>query len=146
VTHAANHGVHVYNCCVGNEIGETKLFLGENPTIDRDTVVKQPWCEYDENNFIIVPVVTLDAMLSNEEAIVADFDLLVIDVEGAELQVLEGINLEEWRPHMIIIETHDGNVDSRKSFHADAIKKHMSSQPYVQVQCDGLNTVYIRQV
>lgn len=49
-----------------------------------------------------VRVVTLDSIL--EENNVAAVDLLSIDVEGTELDVLKGLNLERYRPRLILVE------------------------------------------
>ena len=137
--------VKAYDCCVGDKDGITKLYLGENPTIDIETVRKQPWgTPYSEENYILRTVVTLDQMLL-EFCADSGFEVLSIDVEGAELQVLQGFDIEYWKPQMVIIETHEGNVDSRKSFHAVEINKYFSDFSYVKIQVDGLNTIYMRK-
>ena len=141
--HKANN-VKVINACVGDRCGTTTLWLGANPTIDHETMEKSPWGDkYDPQHSINAPVVTLDYQLAAEEW-PEEFDLLCIDVEGAELQVLRGVNLLRWKPKLLIVETHEGNVDSRKSLHSDAISAHIARLPYTKIQTDGLNTVWLR--
>jgi FkbM family methyltransferase len=58
---------------------------------------------------IKVPVMTLDQIL-REAGAPQWIDLLSIDVEGHELEVLQGIDLARWRPRLILIEDHVGNL------------------------------------
>lgn len=51
---------------------------------------------------IIVPARTLDSIL--EEASVSHIDLLSIDVEGTELEVLQGLDLQKYQPKLVLIE------------------------------------------
>jgi FkbM family methyltransferase len=51
---------------------------------------------------IDVPVRTLDAIL--EEAGEPQIDFISIDVEGHELEVLDGFDLARWHPRLILIE------------------------------------------
>jgi hypothetical protein len=49
-----------------------------------------------------VRAVTLDSIL--EDSNVEKIDFLSIDVEGTELDVLRGLNLERYRPRLILVE------------------------------------------
>lgn len=53
-----------------------------------------------------VPVRTLDAMLT--EAGVAKIDFITIDVEGGELAVLAGFDLDHWQPRVVVLENANG--------------------------------------
>jgi FkbM family methyltransferase len=139
------HDVVVSFCCVGDKDGVTKLYLNENPTIDEETVEKSPWGDrYLPDNYILSPVITLNTSLQTVQW-PHEFDVLSIDVEGAELQVLRGIDLEVWKPQMIILETHEGNPDIRRTFHVSILNEYMATQPYTKIQVDGLNTIYWRK-
>lgn len=138
------HDVKVINACVGDHVGITKLWLGDNPTIDEETMLKSPWdSKYNPDDFIMMPCTTLNYSL-RENNWPREFDLLCIDVEGAEMQVLDGLDFKRYEPYMLIIETHEGNVDNRKSFHAGTINDYMAHMPYRKIQFDGLNTIYWR--
>jgi FkbM family methyltransferase len=139
------HNVVVLNSCVGDINGEITLYIGENPTIDMETVERSPWgSTYDKGKFILSPVVTMDKSL-DELLVPKKFEVLSIDVEGAELQVLSGFDILRWLPRMVIVETHENNADSRKSFHADKINNYFADKPYVKIQVDGLNTIWIHE-
>ena len=58
---------------------------------------------------IDVPVRTLDDILA-EAAAPPGFDLLSVDVEGHELEVLSGFDFARWRPRLILLEDHVGNL------------------------------------
>jgi len=139
------HNVVVINSCVGDAVGETRLFTSENPTIDMETVERSPWGGvYDKGKFILSAVTTLDLSLEIL-SIPVGFEVLSIDVEGAEPQVLSGFNIRHWLPRMVIVETHEHNLDSRKSFHVDKINTYFAGKPYVKIQSDGLNTIWIHK-
>ena len=58
----------------------------------------------------LVPCLSLDEIMRGEDR---QIDLLSIDVEGAEIQVLEGCNLKKLRPRAIIAEDNAGGGDTR---------------------------------
>ena len=62
---------------------------------------------------IEVPVRTLDEVLIEARA-PAEFDFLSVDVEGHELEVLSGLDLARWRPHLILMEDHVGNLKKHR--------------------------------
>lgn len=57
---------------------------------------------YTEHNEITVPAKTLNAILNEVQA--GEIDLLSVDVEGAELEVLRGLNIEKYKPKLILLE------------------------------------------
>ena len=146
VTHA-NNNVKVLNVCVGDQFdeanGKVKLWIGSNPTIDEETMKLSPWDgdKYDPNKFIMSPCVTLNTSLVDED-IPHEFDLLSIDVEGAELHVLNGLDLHRWHPKMIIIETHNKHSIVTKSYNAHKIIEHVLLWPYEIIYDDTLNTIF----
>jgi FkbM family methyltransferase len=54
---------------------------------------------------VTVPVVRLDALLTDTGWDAASIHFLLIDVEGAERSVLETIDLARWRPWVIVVES-----------------------------------------
>lgn len=58
--------------------------------------------DYQQHKEITVPARTLNSILQEVEA--TEIDLLSIDVEGAELQVLQGLDLEKYKPKLILLE------------------------------------------
>lgn len=78
---------------------------GALSALDRDRMA--PGAEPER--VIEVPVRTLDDILADACAPVA-FELLSIDVEGHELEVLAGFDLARWRPRLVLLEDHVGNL------------------------------------
>src|SRR5205814_5378637 len=62
---------------------------------------------------IDVPVRTLDDILFEARAPLG-FDFLSIDVEGHELEVLSGFDLARWRPRLVLLEDHVGNLNKHR--------------------------------
>ena len=66
---------------------------------------------------IDVPVRTLDAILE-EAGAPPGFDFLSIDVEGHELDVLRGFTVARWRPRLILLEDHVGDLAKHRALKA----------------------------
>jgi hypothetical protein len=61
----------------------------------------------------MVPVRTLDDVLQEAKS-PAPIDFLSVDVEGHEIKVLLGFDFARWRPRLILIEDHVGNLDRHR--------------------------------
>jgi FkbM family methyltransferase len=62
---------------------------------------------------IMVPVKTLDSVL--EQAGAPDgFDFLSVDVGGHEIEVLRGFDIARWRPQLILLEDHVGDLSKHR--------------------------------
>lgn len=77
-------------------------------------------------------VLTLDSILYAEQRERIDF--ISIDVEGAELDVLAGFDLDRWRPSLALIEDHIEN---------ERIHRHMTAHGYKRVRRTGDNSWYV---
>jgi FkbM family methyltransferase len=86
----------------------------------------------------IVPVLTLTKVLEDSTASTIHF--LKIDVEGAEREVLEGIDLDRIRPWIIIVEATEPNstVVTRKEW-----ERLVTNRGYSFAYFDGLNCFYV---
>ncbi|MDA8297006.1 MAG: FkbM family methyltransferase [Actinomycetota bacterium] len=85
-------------------------------------------------------VVTLDAVLA--EAAPETIDFLKIDVEGAEREVLEGIDLARWRPRVITVEATEPN-SLRPAYRT---WEHLvTGRGYAYAATDGINRYYVRE-
>ena len=59
---------------------------------------------------IEVPALTLDSALADVEGVI---DLISIDVEGSELDVLAGLDLQKHRPRVLLVEANDAPAARR---------------------------------
>jgi FkbM family methyltransferase len=87
---------------------------GPLSSLDRNAVAPGSQTESE----IKVPVRTLDDILIEGEA-PQPLDFLSIDVEGHEIEVLRGFDFSRWRPRLILLEDHVGNLSKHffiKSF------------------------------
>lgn len=114
------------------EIAETGL-----STLDRATAEKHcqsGWAVTERK----VSVVTLNQIL--EQYVKGLIHFLKIDVEGAEKQVLQGLDLSRWRPWIIVIEaTKPGSSElDFRIWESFAV-----SEDYEKVYFDGLNRFYL---
>jgi FkbM family methyltransferase len=81
-----------------------------------------------------VPVTSLDVLLRDHRGGV---DFASIDVEGGELDVLHGFDLDRFMPRVLLIEDASAGKDRR-------VPEHLSSRGYVSAGWIGFNLVFIR--
>jgi FkbM family methyltransferase len=79
-----------------------------------------------------VPVATLDSLLADAGFSTVDF--VSIDVEGFELEVLQGFSLERFRPRLVLMEDRVRDL---------ARHRHMVGRGYKLVRRTGLNSWYV---
>lgn len=89
---------------------------------------------------IPVTAVTLDMVL--EQRVHQEIHFLKVDVEGAERQVLEGINLERTRPWIILVEA--TKPDTQEPDY-DTWEHLITDRGYAFAYFDGLNRFYVAQ-
>lgn len=82
-----------------------------------------------------VPLTTMDALL---EGHTGPIDFASIDVEGAELDLLDGFDLQKWRPRLIVIE----DISAGKNPVLDA---KLEACGYVLVAWLGFNQVRVHR-
>lgn len=139
--HAGNN-VTVIQCAVGSVNGETKMYLGESVTTS-EHVAKNNTFSYGNSpdNFVMTPVCTLNTALS-DLGIERDFDLLVIDVDGDEIEVLHGLKLGNWLPRMIIIETCKTTSNKGWDFNCIGIEARLKTL-YTEIYHDHINSIFV---
>lgn len=148
----SNHRKHDKVQHLQSAIGDRDDFVqishgGQLSTIRPDMVElfsKLPWSrEHHRDVWLTVPMTTLDKSLV-KFGIKEGFELLVIDVEGAELNVLKGFSIDKYKPRMVIIELHDINPDyASMSAEHDEIKSYFAPL-YAPIYKDQTNTIYKR--
>lgn len=84
---------------------------------------------------IAVTVRTLDDVLANANA-PAPIDFLSIDVEGHEVEVLQGFDMAHWQPRLILLEDHLLGLEKHR---------YITSRGYKLLRRTGLNNWYVPQ-
>jgi len=91
-----------------------------------------------------VQVATLDIELERLGA-PPGFEVLIIDVEGSEMDVLNGFTIREWLPELVVIEAYEKFRDKRLSTKAVGINEYMDRAGYTKIYSDRINNVYVRE-
>jgi FkbM family methyltransferase len=136
------HKVTTILSAVGSVEGLVNLYMGGvDSTIDKETLEKSPFgFTYDPENYMVACITTLNLSLPRF-GVRPGFDVISIDTEGAELQVLDGFDLDFWHPRLMIVETHVG-VPGR-DYHAKEIIERILSHGYTIADgSDALNTLF----
>jgi len=82
---------------------------------------------------IMVPTRTLDSILQEADAPVP-IDLLSVDVEGHEVEVLQGFDFEHWQPMLVLVEDHVGSLRTHR---------YLKSKGYRLLRRLGFNGWYV---
>lgn len=107
-------GTTLFACAAGSHAGETQLVIAHGVETLSTTTAESAHMERirrmgGTTEEVTVPVRTLNDMLT--EAGVEKIDFISIDVEGGELAVLAGFDLEKWKPRIVILENAQGKRD-----------------------------------
>ena len=106
-----------------------------------DSVSRQHSAAGIESVELTVPAVRLDALLSQRSWSESDdIHFLLVDVEGAEAEVLRSIDLRRWRPWILVIEATAPN--STTSTHAEW-EDGVLAAGYEYCLFDGLSRYYV---
>jgi FkbM family methyltransferase len=84
---------------------------------------------------VCVPYTTMDDLLEGNRH---DIDFAIIDVEGAEVPLLEGFDLRRHRPRLLLIED---ERDKQKT----PVESYMANQSYAQLGWIEFNRIYARR-
>ncbi len=128
----------VVNCAASSGEGEARFFVAEGVEAVSGldlTPERIEWVQRVGGTIreITVRTATLDSLL--EDAGFTELEFVTIDVEGHELAVLEGFDLETYRPRVVIIE--DNSVEGDMS-----VARHMADHGYVHFRRTGVNEWY----
>jgi FkbM family methyltransferase len=134
-----NRSTLVAECAVGDCDGEVTLNVpagGETlASVANDAWQRRRMEQAGGVQSIRVKQRRLDAVL--EEAAVSSIDFLTIDVEGYELPVLKGFDLNRWNPRIVILED---NSSGRN----EEIPLYMERLGYLRFKSTGCNDWYAK--
>ena len=96
-----------YNCAISNKSEVKTLFyqkeLSQLSTIEKDQAESVFQGNIKKRE---VQAFTLDAILDRDKFKNSKIDFLDIDVEGADLKVLEGLSFNKFKPELVCVEIH----------------------------------------
>ena len=144
-----NHKIHpkvkTYNCCIGNREGTVDFYVANTlSTYNTDYLNSEFWKnDYRGAVKTVVPITTLDKMLKENNSPIG-FEVLVVDVEGAESDVLQEFDINYWQPKMCIIESQELHPAKELSLRAPFINNYFEMANYSKIYCDEINSIYIR--
>lgn len=141
----------IIQSCVGNETGLIKLYTGYSLATVKPEIVdiynNIDWFKgiVDKGRFEEVNIDTLNNLLPKYN-IPQNFEVLVIDTEGSELDVLKGLNMNSieqcYFPKMIIIELNELSTEDTLKKDNDEILELLSFN-YKQIYSDEINSIFI---
>jgi FkbM family methyltransferase len=137
---------NVYNYAITNENKETGPFsVIHFNNYDRDWTASYSAIKVSQEYFNLIPAPnshtheiidvqykTLNSIIETEISEVKSIDILSIDVEGGELNVLYGLDLNKYQPKLILVENllNDSNVNNYLESNGYRLDKHISYNQY----------------
>lgn len=144
-----NNNVMVANLSIGLEEGPQKIYSnGILSSLDPDYaeigITKFNYPHYKED---LCFQLRMDTFLKNYN-VPYDFDVLVVDVEGREHEVFYSLDLNKWKPKMLIIEL----VDDHEYFQdksnvineARTLRNFIQMHYYTEIYRDDINTIFVK--
>jgi len=140
--------ITIQEMALSDNPGVATLYLGGSlSTISeetKDAYLQIPWAQstgLGSGDSIEVAVSTLDIELPKHDW-PKRFDVLVVDVEGSEIDVLNGFSIMEWLPTLCIVETHEDKADATLSMKAPEINEFFELAGYDKIYSDTINSIY----
>ena len=132
----------LFECAVSNKKGQATLYIAEGAERSHGVSTLSDKKE-DQQRIrgygfqckpIKVKVKTLDDILKQSE-IDCEIDFISIDVEGLELEVLNGFSIEKWKPRIMMVED-NYNLENK------SVKKYLKKHNYITFNRTGVNDWY----
>jgi len=147
--HSKNTNVKIINVAVGASEGILPIYIGgplsTAHSAMKDNFINLKWAKSNfRGDSVCISTLTTLNILLKQEKMNTGFEVLVIDVEGYELDVLKGFDIDYWRPQMVIIELHDQN-DSYLPIREQCKKivEYFEIANYKVIWKDFTNTIYV---
>jgi len=114
-----------YNCAISNKNEIIKLFYQKELSQLSTTEIDQAKTVFQGNiKEKKIQAFTLDEVLNKGKFKNNKIDFLDIDVEGADLKVLEGLSFNKFKPELICIEIHEKEIELSKIYKFLVDKKY----------------------
>jgi FkbM family methyltransferase len=128
----------LFECAASSAEGEMTLHIAEGHDLfssleSCSTMAEELGRHQATIKSVSVRVRPLDIMLT--EAVVKSIDFVSIDVEGHEMAVLGGFDLNRWRPRVVLIE-------DKSDLHVTEVERHMTQHGYRRFYRSGGNDWY----
>lgn len=152
LNHSNNSRISTHRIAISDKSGhKMRIEKGNGLSTGKTEVHKEysnlTWAKRSlTKEFEIVETMTLNLFLQ-ENKVPINFDLLVIDVEGYEIEVFDGFDLEKWSPKIMIVELSDLHPDLIYMRNAMAsLYLHILKSGYKVVYKDSINTVFVENL
>ena len=139
------------NICaaVSDQVAEKKLFFHHNRSAINTLEEK---LGHRAKEIKTIKTTTLNEIIENSKFKVLDLDFLSIDVEGHELNVIKGLDLEKYPVKVIVIEHQDPKMKKVEFYNQDIerttqsdIYNYMKSKNYVLINWLHSDLVFINK-
>jgi len=132
---------HVYNYAIANEDKESVTFhvvqtsnwtAGFSAIQISEEYKKIFPCEFESVKLLTVPQRTLNSIIEQEIPEITEIDILSVDIEGGEYNCLMGVDLNKYKPKVIVLEnvTDDKMIRTYLESHQYTLDRHIAYNQY----------------
>lgn len=137
----------VLNVGISRSSGEKQTFYIVNgdglSSFDKESIdnakKETPWLEIVDK--VEVPLMDINSVIKEYCNMVPD--VVSIDVEGAEMDILETFDFEKYRPYIFIVETISYAANIQLDRKRTDILQYMSEKEYGEFAFTGINSIFI---
>jgi len=142
-----------YACVGSSSIKSTKFLAGEiglysgipNPNLDMEKYYNFIGINHNTIKEIEVPCITLNAILEKHLQDSQSIDHISIDVEGSELDILKGFDINKYKPSVLIVEANNEEAKSSIVNYFSNFKEYtLSRETGPKVRKEGINLIFVR--
>lgn len=128
-------------CVASDDVDTTEFYVEELGLLsgiqgdrEEDVRTRYKWRGLKFKGFkrITVPASTLSAILTKHVPPETDIDFISIDVEGTEMEVLQGINLSQFRPRVIVIEANSEQARNSINEHMVQLNGYVEARRLIE--------------
>ena len=129
---------------ISDEEEEVPLYIsGQNLVSTINKEFRHEWHKdwISSEKIEYIKTVKLDTILEENLKSGLEIDLLTVDVEGQDYQVLKSINLDKYKPKLIVVELHDFDLNN---FTMNPVYTYLSKYGYTLKNYATMNGYFIR--
>ena len=138
--------LHLVKTALWNSVGEVKFFSPPNNAHVSHSIINFQNDYADNTDHINVSATTIDCIISDHNLDLTNLPMLKLDIEGAEIEVLEDMLKKRIFPKQILVEFDELNIGSKSgAVRVNMVHEMLTQNGYQIVYINGSDFSYLRK-